>query len=294
MVDILIQKIDPSKLGTEAGVQNMIMELQNAKLASESEFKDIMMNLQKTADDIQKRIAGTGIGKLGEKITVKELKAAFPQDSFTDEKAKKAGTDVIGTVIQAGKEQGKIAISCKYDVTWNQEFIEQLLKNMNQERTEFGILVTKSFPTEALDTRVHYLDNYKIMMVKPEFLAIAYGGYRRALLEWKSGQNSIKQIEEKNKDRDHLIKIVTEWINRKSNPVLRQIELVDRLCKKSHDSVDKLLTYVKRHSQQSHADEDEKLEKLSAITNAVNELEKFLDSKTSSEKNSEYAGGQKL
>jgi hypothetical protein len=165
---------------------------------------------------------------------------------------------------------------------------------MNQERTEFGILVTKSFPTEALDTRVHYLDNYKIMMVKPEFLAIAYGGYRRALLEWKSGQNSIKQIEEKNKDRDHLIKIVTEWINRKSNPVLRQIELVDRLCKKSHDSVDKLLTYVKRHSQQSHADEDEKLEKLSAITNAVNELEKFLDSKTSSEKNSEYAGGQKL
>ena len=61
LVDILIQKIDPSKLGTEAGVQNMIMELQNAKLASESEFKDIMMNLQKTADDIQKRIAGTGI-----------------------------------------------------------------------------------------------------------------------------------------------------------------------------------------------------------------------------------------
>ena len=294
LVDILIQKIDPSKLGTEAGVQNMIMELQNAKLASESEFKDIMMNLQKTADDIQKRIAGTGIGKLGEKITVKELKAAFPQDSFTDEKAKKAGTDVIGTVIEAGKEQGKIAISCKYDITWNQEFIEQLLKNMNQERTEFGILVTKSFPTEALDTRVHYLDNYKIMMVKPEFLAIAYGGYRRALLEWKSGQNSIKQIEEKNKDRDHLIKIVTEWINRKSNPVLRQIELVDRLCKKSHDSVDKLLTYVKRHSQQSHADEDEKLEKLSAITNAVNELEKFLDSKTSSEKNSEFVGGQKL
>ena len=40
----------------------MIMVLQNAKLTSEAEFKDIMTNLQSTADDIQKRIAGTGIG----------------------------------------------------------------------------------------------------------------------------------------------------------------------------------------------------------------------------------------
>ena len=126
-------------------------------------------------------------------------------------------------------------------------------------------------------------------------MAIAYGGYRRALLEWKYNQNSIKQIEEKNKDKDHIIKIVTEWINKKSNPILKQIELVDKLCKKSHDGIDKLLSYVKRYSQQSHDDEDEKLEKLSTITNAVNELEKFLDSKTGSEKNSaDYDGGQKL
>ena len=279
LVDILIQKIDPNNLGTEAEVKNMIMELQNAKLTSEAEFKDIMINLQNTADDIQKRIAGTGIGKLGEIITVKELKAAFTQDSFTDEKAKKAGTDVVATVIENNKEQGKIAISCKYDVTWNHEFIKQLLKNMSQERTEFGILVTKSFPTEALDERVHYLENYKIMMVKPEFLAIAYGGFRRALLEWKFGQDSIKQIEEKNKDKDHVIEIVTKWINKKSNPILKQVELISKLCKKSHDNVDKLLTYVKRYSEQSHDSEDEKLEQLNTVTNAVDELDKFLDSK---------------
>ena len=37
------------------------------------------------------------------------------------------------------------------------------------------------------------------MLVKPEFLSIAYSGFRRAMLEWKRGQNSIKQIEEKYK-----------------------------------------------------------------------------------------------
>ena len=97
-----------------------------------------MSNLQRTADDIKTRIAGTGIGTIGEKITVKELKAAFPQDRLTDEKAKKAGTDVVSTVIENSIEQGRIAISCKYDVTWSSKFLEQLLKNMEQERTEFG------------------------------------------------------------------------------------------------------------------------------------------------------------
>ena len=37
------------------------------------------------------------------------------------------------------------------------------------------------------------------MLVKPEFLSIAYGGFRRALLEWRSGKNNVKQVEEKPK-----------------------------------------------------------------------------------------------
>lgn len=278
LVDLLMDKIEPGKLSTDAEVKNMIMELKNTKLESESEFKEIMSNLQRTADDIKTRIAGTGIGTIGEKITVKELKAAFPQDRLTDEKAKKAGTDVVSTVIENSIEQGRIAISCKYDVTWSSKFLEQLLKNMEQERTEFGILVTKSFPTEALDERVHYLEDQKIMLVKPEFLSIAYGGYRRALLEWKRGQNSLKEIEEKNKYREHLIKTVTNWINQKSNPILKQVELMDKLCRNSHENLDKLVTYVKRFSDQSHNDEDQKLEKLNIISNAVNQLDEFLNS----------------
>jgi hypothetical protein len=281
LVDILMQKIEPGKLSTETEVQNMIIQVQNARLSSEAEFKEIMFNLQNTADDIKTRLAGVGVGKIGEKITVRELKAAFPFDNFTDEKASKAGTDVIGTVIESGKEQGKIAISCKYVVSWSPSFLTQLTKNMNSERTSFGILVTKSFPTQALDDKVHYLEEEKIMLVKPEFLSIAYGGFRRALLEWRSGKNNLKQVEEKYKDAEHIINKVTEWINKESNPIIKQITLIEKLCSKSHEETDKLLRQVKRFSEQSHNSEDEKLEKLSIITDAISELETFLESENS-------------
>ena len=285
LVDILMEKIEPGKLSVQSEVQNMIMELQNAKLSSEVELKNILTKLSDATDDIQKRIAGTGIGKLGETITVKELKAAFPFDNFTDEKAKKAGTDVISTVIENSKEIGKIAISCKYDVTWNREFLEQLQKNMNTERTEFGILVTKSFPTEALDDKVHYLKNNNVMLVKPEFLSIAYSGFRRAMLEWKRGQNSIKQIEEKYKDTEHNINKVSEWINHESNPIVQQVESIEKLSKKTHDDLDKSFNYIKKSFTQLHNTEDEKLEKLVIISEAIAKLEEFLDSESKEVKN---------
>ena len=287
LVDILMDKIEPGTLSVESEVKNMIIELQNAKLSSEAEFKEILIDVKDTAEDIKNRVAGTGIGKLGEIITVKELKAAFPFDNFTDEKAKKGGTDVIGTVIENGKELGTIAISSKYDVTWNHDFLDQLQKNMNTERTEFGILVTKSFPTEALDDKVHYLKNNNVMLVKPEFLSIAYGGFRRAMLEWSRGQNSIKQIEEKYKDTEHIINKVTEWINQESNPIVQQVVSIEKLSKKTHDDLDKSFNYIKKSFNQLHNTEDEKLEKLVIISEAISKLEEFLDSESKEVKNDE-------
>ena len=42
LVDILMEKIEPGKLSVQSEVQNMIMELQNAKLSSEVELKNIL------------------------------------------------------------------------------------------------------------------------------------------------------------------------------------------------------------------------------------------------------------
>ena len=43
LVDILMDKIEPGTLSVESEVKNMIIELQNAKLSSEAEFKEILI-----------------------------------------------------------------------------------------------------------------------------------------------------------------------------------------------------------------------------------------------------------
>ena len=122
------------------------------------------------------------------------------------------------------------------------------------------------------------------MLVKPEFLSIAYGGFRRAVLEWNKGQNSIKQIEEKYKDTEHIINQVTKWINQESNPIIKNIILSEKLSNQTHEVVDKFSNYTKRFCDQIHTIEDQKTEKLSIISDAVNELEKFLDSQSEDDK----------
>ena len=69
LVDLFMKRMDPEKLATE------------------SEMKRIMTQLQKTIESVDAKVSGTSIGKIGELVTVKELKSAFPHDDFIDEMA---------------------------------------------------------------------------------------------------------------------------------------------------------------------------------------------------------------
>ena len=123
IVDLTMKRMDPEKLATE------------------SEMKKTTMQLQKTIDNIDTRLGGTAIGKVGETITIKELKSAFPQDGFSDKTANTGDTDIVATVIEGGKEKVKICISCKYVDAWSSSFILQLQKNMKQEKLFIILLV---------------------------------------------------------------------------------------------------------------------------------------------------------
>ena len=182
LVDVTMKRMDPEKLATE------------------SEMKRVMTMLQKQIDGIDAKLSGISIGKIGELVTVKELKSAFPHDNFSDENANKGDSDIIATVIEGGTEKAKICISCKYVDKWSSTFIQQLQKNKKQEKTNYGILVTKSFPSDALNDRVHYLEKEKIMMVKPEFLSVAYGGYRREILAWEASKQYMKDQQQTEKE----------------------------------------------------------------------------------------------
>ncbi len=114
-----------------------VKELEKERLGEIEQFN-------RSISDIKEKIVGTGIGKLGEVVTIKDLKSAFPMDSFSDQKATRGGADIVATVREAGTESGRIVVSVKYAKDWSEEFLNQLSMDMRQERTSWGMLVTKS------------------------------------------------------------------------------------------------------------------------------------------------------
>ena len=258
IVDLTMKRMDPEKLATE------------------SEMKKTTMQLQKTIDNIDTRLGGTAIGKVGETITIKELKSAFPQDGFSDKTAKTGDTDIVATVIEGGKEKVKICISCKYVDAWSSSFILQLQKNMKQEKTDYGILVTKSFPSDSLNDRVHYLEKEKIMIVKPAFLSIAYGGYRREILAWDATQHYIKNHQQNEKEFSKSLKIITKWLNDRTNPVLKSIEMCKKLSSNKEDRNKKFMKYVTTYENDMKKDDNSILDELDLIADAISDLDEVL------------------
>ena len=261
LVDLTMKRMDP------------------AKLATESENKRLMTQLQRTIEGVEAALIGTAIGKIGEHVTIKELKSAFPQDNFNDENANKGDTDIIATVIENGSEQGKIAISCKYVEKWSNSFIQQLKKNKKQEKTEYGLLVTKSFPSEALNDRVHYLEKEKILMVKPEFLSVAYGGYRREVIVWETAKQYIKSQQQSEKEFNKILNVLTKWLNDRTNPILKCIESCKRISSDKESNTKKLVKYVEKYENAMSDLEGETTDQLELIGVAMKDLEKVLKTK---------------
>ena len=254
----------------------MMKKITPEKLLKESEIKLVLEKLQKLYDNVDSKLGGTAIGKIGETITVKELKSAFPEDDFSDENANKGDTDIVATVVEGGIEKTKIAISCKYVDKWSSSFILQLQKNMKQEKTDYGILVTKSFPSDSLNDRVHYLEKEKIMMIKPEFLSVAYGGYRREILAWDATQHYIKNHQQNEKEFSKSLKIITKWLNDRTNPVLKSIEVCKKLSSDKENRNKKFMKYVTTYENDMKKDDNSILDELDLISDAMSDLDEVL------------------
>jgi len=232
LVDITMRKIDPEKIGLE------------------SEMKRIITELQKTVEEVKERVAGTAVGKIGEFITIKDLKTISPTDDFSEENAAKGGTDIVATVREDGEEIGKVAISVKYDLEWRTDFIQQLNKNMQQEATNFGILVTKDFPKQALSDKAYLKENKNgamILVVKPEFVSVAYPGYRWAVIAEQKALNSIRSMQEQLERHEVIARAVVEWLN--GSEFLKAVSSIEQARELSEHTVTILNNMVKYVAQ---------------------------------------------
>lgn len=140
----------------------------------------VLEGIKKDLDAIGKKIVGAGIGKVGEAITIKDLQSAFTEDEFTDKRSDEKGSDIIAEVRDKATAVGKVVVSVKYQEKWSGSFLNQLKDDMASEGTRWGMLVTKVFPSNALNDRA-YLTKDGHFIVKPEYASVAYYGLREAV-----------------------------------------------------------------------------------------------------------------
>ncbi|MBI2184346.1 MAG: DUF2130 domain-containing protein [Thaumarchaeota archaeon] len=160
----------------------------DAVLAIDIERMKDYREIVRTVSEIKERLMGTGIGQANEILTILNLKKICPWDRFDEAKSKAEGMDIIAWVFDKGSECGRISISVEYDLKWHELFIQQLSKNMEDDACRWGLLVSKSFPQEALNPRFFVTTNVlgrNILLIKPELAPLAYLAARHVAIYWK-------------------------------------------------------------------------------------------------------------
>jgi len=158
--------------------------LEHIAKAEESRSREFSY-LGKTVEEIKERLFGSSIGTAQETITLLDMKRACPFDSFSEEMSTKHGTDIVAYVRENGKYLGKISISVKRQKRWSSEFIIQLEKNIKDDNSSWGLLVTSVFPSEALNENIWTVFDSTgrlILMVKPGFTPVAYYAIRQIII----------------------------------------------------------------------------------------------------------------
>ena len=201
--------------------------LEHIAKAEEARAKELSY-LGKTLKEIKERLFGNSIGSVQETITLLDLKRACPYDNFSEEMSSKHGTDIIAFVRENGRMLGKISISVKRQRRWNSEFLDQIEKNIRDDNSSWGLLVTTVFPNEALNENIWTtLDGTGrlILMVKPIFAPVAYYAIRQIIIY----QSSLKELLESkfnNKEIEKICKNEVEKVNRNSTlPIFSATEL---------------------------------------------------------------------
>ncbi len=200
--------------------------------------------------DIREKLVGTGIGKVTEVVTIKELKSAFPQDTFTNSKASRGMADIVATVREDGSDSGKVVISVKNEARWGEEFIDQLRRNLQDEGAKWGILVTRVFPADALNDKMT-LSQEGFFLVKPEYAPIAYQAMRQAAIQWHAAQRWVSDREEQLQLNEKITEVIRQWI--RGDNFSQIIRSIDNAVNESRQT-DELLVQFYRYAERKVAE----------------------------------------
>lgn len=277
MIDTILRSVDPDVVGPELQTQMAIGEVHKGMSVVQSQIADMqkMFAVPKTKGDA------------GEIFTVKDLKSMHLTDNFAEEKARSGGTDVVATVVENQRDWGTVVVSVKYQAKWSSEFLTQARKNMDQEGTNYALLVSETFPRDALNDKGYDVSKKPeeiLWLVKPEYAPFAYGCLRYALVATQKAKAVVKAQAERLQVQKEISVVIKKWINGKGfKKTESRVDSAVARSKKTTEGLEAIKSYVSRTTNSLKKEQEELRDDLGIAYESILELKKYLEGRTKKE-----------
>ena len=195
------RQIDPSTTSIELALKDVI--------------KDELKPLKPMSRLLAQTLGGTGKGDVAELQITEALRQFYPQDEFDTTSAPTGGSDSIAKVCDKKIEVGKITISVKDTKKWSNEFKTQIEKNMVQDSTKFGILVSEALPIRTNETGkiVHCSNGGMYFLVHPKYATAIYAGLRESVIYMNEKDQETRSKEKEMMEIGNISRALAQWIS---------------------------------------------------------------------------------
>lgn len=219
------RQIDPSSTSAELAISEKI----------DQAFKVITEKQHKMNGTLNSIVGGTGKGEISEMLISETFRQLFPNDEFDTKNAAKGGSDLIAKVFDRKIEVGKITISIKNTKTWKHEYQEQIERNMEQDSTKVGILVTNKLPKKANPTgELIHNNGVLYCLVHPNHVKSLFVGLRQVVIHMHQTKQYILTKEQELMRIGHISKALAQWISGNEFEEIQNI--LDEISKESNDT----------------------------------------------------------
>jgi len=154
--------------------------------------------------------------------------------------------DVLITVIDNGKELGKIKFDSKKVEKWDNKFVDKMERYLKEDKVDFGVITSSVLPKNAAGSDFYWekdntlicdLDSSEVVYLVLRYLVIKHNQYKceyeRKSSMLRDSQNkfeAVKQILENSSIKNHLNKII-------------------QIIGKDNENIDALENYVKNKTK---------------------------------------------
>ncbi len=238
MGESLKRQMDPSATSIE-------LVLQGGLAAG---FAEMSKPLNQMSKAIAQIVGGTGKGEVAELLTTEVLRQFFPQDEFDGKTGPQGGSDIIAKISDRKTEVGKITISIKNTKTFRPEYKEQMEKNMEQDSTKIGILVSEKLPKRANETGEPIHNNGVLyFLVHPRYVTALYAGLRYVVIHMHETDQYITNKERELMQIGKISKALAQWISGDERKQFQlELDAVKQNAEQSIEGLQKIEVYNTR------------------------------------------------